>query len=775
MTMRKKTNKSKKSPPKPPVESVPVKEAVEDSPEELLQSTITPSLRVQPDHARVNGVFHRIVKTIGYPRKVEDGWLEAFLAASEPYDISLHIQPASINATLVLLHNQLIRQMSDLIASTAKGTPNPSLEIKHADTMRVYESLYKGEEKLFRVSLYVDNQANDLARLDLLTEKCKANMNAIMVIPKIVEYRVANGIKSMLPQAQDALDTNREFLTSSLSATFPFLYPVNSVKSGLFFAHEKNTLNPLFLDFDSMSNKHFFVLGISGSGKSYSAKFLIIQHLLANRTKVYILDPNAEYRQLAARMQGEIIDLSKHSNSQINLFDLAGEDYATKMLSLISVFDIITGGLTESQKGVLNEALLKVYANAGIHGSEPDTWKRVPPTFSDLKGVLANMLKGKNKRTEDKSTEVLNNRVRMYCKDGFFGFLDQQTKVNLQNEFIDFDLSMLPPQVKQLVMFAVLELISREIRKNKDPKVILIDEGWSLLRSKEAENYILEFIKTSRKYNASIGFITQEIEDLLRSDGGKSILNTTSTKILLRQNSSNLDLIAKTLALNSDEKNFLLRAGKGEGLLIGEQGRYEFKIKAPDEIHQLITTNPNEELPAEPVKVEKNVEVKKQPKIDLSKGYYALNGLSEGQRDELIKDGYSICKSRFTQAGGETYYFVKRQGRETGEHALFTWYIVDELQKKGIHAEVNGAVEPDITCTIANRKICFEIETGEVLYSHGPEYVKNKFQERKKQYDELIVVVTHKRFRARYSHLVQSTVLLRTQIVEKIAKLARAT
>jgi len=63
--------------------------------------------------------------------------------------------------------------------------------------------------------------------------------------------------------------------------------------------------------------------------------------------------------------------------------------------------------------------------------------------------------------------------------------------------------------------------------------------GWALLRSKEAEGYMLDFIKGSRKFGASIGFITQELEDLLSTDGGRSILNQTATKLLMRQNTTN--------------------------------------------------------------------------------------------------------------------------------------------------------------------------------------------------------------------------------------------
>jgi len=753
---------------KPPAQPVKVPERAV-KPVDLLQVAITPELDVKPDHAIVNGVFHRIVKAVGYPRKVEDCWLGAFLAASEPYDISLHVHPASINSTLVLLHNQIVKQTTDLASSTMKGTPNPSLEIKLADTTRVYEELYKGEEKLFRVSLYIDCQAQGLDKLDLLTEKCKANMNAALIIPKTVDYRMADGIKSMLAEGVDALSSQKEFLTSSLSATFPFLYPVDSSKQGLFFGHEHKTLNPLFIDFGKMSNKHFFVLGISGAGKSYAAKFLVTQQLLAQKAKVFILDPNAEYTGLASKMKGEVVKLSKDSDSIINLFDLAGEDFGDKMLTLISVFDIITGGLTESQKGILNQALTEVYRQKGIDSHKPASWGKNPPTFSDLRQVLLDMVarfKGKDAFWNDEqSAQSLLNRVLMYSEGGFFEFLDKPTRMDLRNDFVDFDLSELPSQVKQLVMFLVLELISREIRKDKEPKVVLIDEGWSLLRSKEAENYILEFIKTSRKYNASIGFITQEIEDLLRSDGGKSILNTTSTKILLRQNSSNLGLIAKILCLNEEERNFLLRAEKGHGLLITEQGRYEFAINAPPKIHDLITTDPSE------ICIRKRkVEPEEEELVSLRefKGYYESKLLTSRQKEQLRKEGYVMKQSHLLSYGGGKYYFIKKYKNESAEHAILCWAVDEEIRKNGGKPTTSPTVDADVTVMHDGRKICFEIETGEHLRFDGSEGVLEKMERRKKLCDDLFIVVTDRSLKPKYQAITGLPVLTRTEVSEAV-------
>ncbi|MBI5227180.1 DUF87 domain-containing protein [Candidatus Micrarchaeota archaeon] len=742
----------------------------EESTDEF-RNILTPSFDIKKDYALVNGEFHRFVKVTGYPRNVENGWLQAFLSKNESYDISVHIIPSTIQSILVYLHNQIIQQTSDLLLSTMKGTPNPSLEIKKTDTMRVYDALYKGEEKMFAVSVCVDNKADDPDELDLLTEKCKSNLNAQLMIPKVTEWRTADGIKTALPLAKDKLQSQRDFLTNSLAATFPFISPVETTKEGMLFAHEADTLNPIFVDLDKMSNKHFFVIGISGSGKSYTSKYLIMQQLFKEDTKLYILDPNGEYAALCESLNGHVVELSRESESIINIFDLAGEEFGSKMLSLMSAFDIIVGGLTESQKAVLNKALIRAYKRKGIIYDKPETWKKKAPTFGDLRKVLLEIKKqqsDKKQHTQDFTLESLLNRVEMYCEGNIFGFLDEQSRIDIEKGFVCFDLSKLPNPVKNLMMFATLEIIQREIKSDRKQKVVLIDEGWSLLRSKEATNYITEFVKTSRKYNTSLGFITQEIEDLLRSKAGRSILNTASIKILMRQNPSNIVLISNVLQLNEQAKIYLLTASKGFGLLITEQNTYKFFIKASEKIHELITTNPKE------VK-QRVIEVKKEDKkpirISLKKGIYLEKDLTEKKCNYLLSHGFILHKDRLEQAGGSPRHILKIRNNESPEHAFLCQktYELLKKQKQFKKIEMSTNSPGDVSAEINGRRIAFEIETGENFRAYNKEEHEEKFDRVRQKFDEFYIIVTD--YDKKYKYEKFGNVITRTEIEDTINKL----
>ena len=756
--------------------------------EDLSDEISKKSFELNPNYVKIEDTYHSFVKAIGYPRKVEDGWLQAFMSKNDGYDISIHIEPSSINQMLVFLHNQIIRQTSDLITSTSKGTPNPSLEIKLSDTKKLHNELYKGSEKLFGVSLYINNKSDSKQKLDLLLSKCKANLNSMLIMPKQISYSISEGLVSTMPLGLDVIGERRDFPTTTLAATFPFLSPSSSSKSGILFAHEESTLNPIFIDFNSMSNKHFFVIGISGSGKSYASKYLIMQALFSEDVKVHILDPNAEYNQLCNSLGGANIELSRDSENCINVFDLAGEDFGSKLLSLLSVFDILTGGLSEAQKGVLNNVLPKVYARKGIYADDPTTWILEPPIFSDMYAELWDTLKsysartGKSSQDIRRSIEVLLNRVGMYTKNGFFGFLDRPTKISLDKQLMNFDLSNLPSSVKPLVMFSVMDFISRQIRKDMKPKMLLIDEGWALLRSKEAESYLLDFIKTSRKYGASIGFVTQEIEDLLKSEGGRSVLNMTSTKILMRQNSTNMDQISRLLKLNENENEFLLRCRKGHGILITEKGHYKFFTQASRKMHDIITTDPDEvdKLKSELRRVlsSKGSELldiaKKESESKIFKPddtFYDMAELEKSQIEQLLRLDYVELNTTKFGRGGSTHFLVKPSSNETPMHHFLCKVVGEELRKYTTKIEFKQTSEPDVIASINGKKLYFEIETGS-WSKGGKRRLCEKFEPLCKKYGKNIyIVVAKKSLKSRYKKY--GTVLTRTDIKSKLPQIIK--
>jgi len=543
----------------------------------------------QPDYIKVNNHFNKIISAIGYPRTVEEGFLDKIITAAGNFDLSIHIEPFPIETTLTMLNRELQKQRADLFAAELKHSFQPSLEIQYKDTRSVLDSIQRGEEKLFNVSLYVNVKATSVEELDLQSKKIQSLLNSILVIPKVHKFRMAQGLRSVLPFGVNELGIKRNITTHALSAFFPFTSPFLILeKGGVFLGLNKNKL-PIIKDIFSLSNANGAILATSGSGKSFTAK-LIISRYLMNGTKIIVIDPQTEYVKLTEKYGGKVITLSRDSPTIINPLDLLGHTYVEKRLALLDMFRVMFGDLSEIQKAILDRAISKTYQSKGI--SEKNYEKKKPPILGDLYAQLESLSKQASQYEQTTYTALLN-RLSMYVT-GVFSFLNKPTQIDVNSNFITFNIGNMPKQVKPVMMFLILEYVYSMMKKDWQRKLLIVDEAWSLLQNTGEEGYVFEVVKTCRKFNLGLLLITQDVADLVNSKAGRAVLANSSYTILLRQKPAVIDSVIDVFHLSFAEREHLLTANVGEGLLLMENDHQEFKIIASPQEHELITTNPDE-------------------------------------------------------------------------------------------------------------------------------------------------------------------------------------
>ena len=138
---------------------------------DLLSSIAPQSFTSTPTEVKVNDTFARTIAVKGYPRSVEEGFLDKIITINGNFDIALHIEPYPIDTMMIMLNKELQKQRGDLWSLEQKGIINPTLEIQYSDTRKVLENLQKGNEKLFNISLYITCKGNTLEELNILTKK----------------------------------------------------------------------------------------------------------------------------------------------------------------------------------------------------------------------------------------------------------------------------------------------------------------------------------------------------------------------------------------------------------------------------------------------------------------------------------------------------------------------------------------------------------------------------------------------------------------------------
>jgi len=719
------------------------------------------------DTIKINQFYNRIVSVVGYPRTVEEGFLDKIITASGNFDLSIHIEPFPIEDTMVMLNRELQKQRADLYAAELKHSFQPSLEIQCQDTRAVLDSIQKGNEKLFNVSLYINVKAKDLKELDLLTRSIQSKLNSILIVPKVPKYRMTQGLRSVLPFGMNDLGIRRNITTNALSAFFPFTSPFLILeKGGVFLGLNKNKL-PVIKDIFGLANANGAILATSGSGKSYAAK-LIISRYLMNGTKVITIDPQNEYVKLTEKYGGSVITLSRDSETMINPLDLLGHNYVEKRLALMDMFRVMFGDLSEVQKAILDRAISQTYNKRGI--SETNYKDKAAPILGDLFKELERM--SSEASVYERTTYVaLLNRLRMYV-DGVFSFLNRETKIDVKKDFVTFNIGDMPKQVKPLMMFLILEYVYTTMKLDRERKLLVVDEAWSMLQNAGEEGFIFEVVKTCRKFNLGLLLITQDVADLLQSKAGRAVLANSSYTILLRQKPAIIDSVMDVFHLSFAEREHLLTSAVGEGLLMMENDHQEIKIIASPEEHNLITTKPDElialqaNIPPDTPPAKRKILIE----LDLQKGFYKKSTLTQEEEEYLLKNGYQQHTFVPLDSIKAVRYLVKRVGWHSYEHTFLLHAVYEEILRYTHKVSTDETartkgINPDIIFT--NEKgedVAIEIETGSNI-RHNQKYLIQKAQTLEKKYpNRWHFILTDSDYRKRYTNTFGKFILLRHHV-----------
>lgn len=418
----------------------------------------------------------------------------------------------------------------------------------------------------------------------------------------------------------------------------------------------------------------------------------------------------------------------------------------------MDLFKVMFGDLSEIQKAILDKAITETYAKKGI--DEKAGRRKKMPILSDLYDELETMSHkaGQNEKT---TYQALLNRLYMYTK-GVFSFMNRQTTLNFNSDFVCFNIGDMPKQVKPVIMFLILDYVYTKMKGSKDRKLLVVDEAWSLLGKTEEASYIFEIVKTCRKFNLGLLLITQDVEDLLSSRAGTAVLTNSSYSLLLRQKPSVIQNVVSVFNLSRHEKNYLLTAEQGRGILIMDNDHQELEVIASPEENRLITTKPDEINGFSDIEEEEDIK-DVNINLDLSKGLYFGSKLSSEEKNYLANHGYGVGK--FVPIGKTKYEecWVLENKVESLEHSFMVQNIKMEILKRNpkCQVETNVVLKPDIIFKKKNGKeVAIEVETGKSFRKHK-DRLKKKFEDLKLNYDgKIIVVLTNALYKDRYKSLL---------------------
>lgn len=729
----------------------------------LIEYLTSPSTIIQKPSEIEIEKHHQVITAINYPRVVDPGWLTRLIEMNLDFDLSIHINPYSVSTIVSMLENELKKLKTDIYALESEGKIVPQALIQqHEDTTSLLQLVQEGSEKMFDISLYIDAKGFTNEDVEKTSKIIRNTMNSLMIVPKIPSYQMLPALKSVLPIADDKLKVTRNITSSAAAACFPFaITSFETHATGILVGFNAINSIPIIIDPFELSNPNILVLGTSGGGKSYAIKLILMREFMEG-VDINVIDPQGEYTDLIKTFNGQIIKIAPGSDSIINPFDLMDQTLDDKKLSLLAFFRVLLGEMTEPQRAILDDTIDRTYEEKGVI-KDPKTWSKEPPILEDLYNEIMPLTRS-TKEIIYRPAMAIVNSLKSYVF-GPMRFMNQQTKINMNNRMISFDIRDSPDVGKGTLMFLILEYVYTQMKKSKTRKMLVIDEAWTILSSGEQSEYVLRLIKTCRKFNLSLVMITQDVEDVLSSRAGRAVLTNTASKILIKQDTAVLDEIVKQFNLNEAEKRFMKIATAGRALLIAETARIPIYIHASPEEHRIITTRPDELIHMEgemrrpvgkDVYREFNVNLKMHRKIDLT----------DDQFRQLEVREYSEVRVK-NLAGESDLFLIKNESDDTDEHFVLQHLILDEIKKYTGKGLIHHTKLPDVTFeTPDGRMVAIEVET-DVGMKRSLENMEGKLNVMKK-YDECFFVVENASILQDYKQQF-GTMITRTEVPARIA------
>ena len=444
-------------------------------------------------------------------------------------------------------------------------------------------------------------------------------------------------VDAFISSSVNRIDTLKNYYRSmpstTIAASFPMVDSIFQDPAGFYIGDSTASGYPVFIDFftrDSRAgriNSNMMVIGKSGSGKSYAVKS-ILTNLAADRTKMFILDPEQEYDVMTKNLGGKVIDVGTNKSGILNPFhimasleDLDAETeeegdeelsvdeklnksgnktFFTHLQFLEQFFRAILEGISSDAFETLNTLVVELYNKKGIN-QKTEIAKLKPtdyPIFDDLFKLIEDKLKTVKDAYYRQNLLVLETYIQKFATGGRNSDLwNGPTSILTDENLITFNFQTLfaskNNRLANAQMLLVFKYLNNEIINNKKfnddylaktgqnilrQVVIAVDEAHMFIDpdSPVALNFMAEMAKRIRKYQGMQIVITQNIKDFLGTPEiqrrSAAIINACQYSMILQLAPNDmadlLELYKSAGGINAREQEGIITAPRGRGFFI---------------------------------------------------------------------------------------------------------------------------------------------------------------------------------------------------------------
>lgn len=586
------------------------------------------SFEFKNKYFKIDEGYYRCMFLNNLPASLSDEFLSVLCDNDFPVTTTLTIQPVAQDKGLRIVRKQLTSIEANKIDAEKRAiragynpeTIQHSIKDAHIQAKALLEDMMDKNQKMFFVSITLMVYGETLDELNEHSEILKSKARQYTSQLQILDMQQEEAFKLTLPFGYRTKDLciERALTTESTSIFMPFSNQELFQAGGFYYGLNQISHNLIICNRTAMKTPSGFVLGSSGSGKSFATKREILNVLLNdNKTGVLIIDPENEYGDFCRAFGGTVMKIAADTTNYINPMDMP-PDYgldedddentplSTKknkaikkkseyIMSIIERMISIGNGadsssITPQQKTIVDRCVYRCY-NKYL---ENDFNLEYLPTLMDFQEEL-----DKEKEVSEDG-RLIAMGVEYYTR-GSLDIFAHKTNIDVRNRLVVFNVRDLGEQLRQIALIIVFDFIWNRMVENKNRGVrtyCYCDEIHIMFQSYYSANFLKQLYKRGRKYGMCITGLTQNVEDLLRSEQARGMIGNSDFIMMLNQSAEDLKILAGLLNISEAQMGYVTGADAGSGLLFAEKVIVPFVDRFPVDsyLYKLMSTKFGEEM-----------------------------------------------------------------------------------------------------------------------------------------------------------------------------------
>ena len=567
------------------------------------KDTICPdTIEFKNDYFKIGEKYGRVIFLKEYASYIKDNMVAELTDLNRNLMLSVDVIPIPMDEAVREVENRRLGVETNITNWQRRQNSNNNfsaiipydMEQARQESKEFLDDLTTRDQRMFLSVLTMVHTADTKEQLDSDTESLLTTARKHLCQFAILKWQQMDGLNTAMPFGVRKIDALRTLTTESLAVFIPFRVQEINHENGIYYGQNVISKNMIIANRRELLNGNSFILGVSGSGKSFTGKNEIVSVILRDpNADVVIIDPEREYSQLINALDGEVIHISATSDNHINAMDMNSEygDGANPVILksefILSLCEQLIGGnnLGPKQKSIIDRCTAAVYRHF-----QQGNYMGTPPTLQDFREELL-------KQNESEAKEIAL-AIELFT-NGSLNTFAKNTNVDTENRLICYDILDLGKQLLPIGMLVVLDSILNRITMNRQKgrnTYIFIDEIYLLFQHEYSANFLFTLWKRVRKYGAYCTGITQNVDDLLQSHTARTMLANSEFIVMLNQASTDRIELSKLLNISELQMGYITNVGAGQGLLKVGSALIPFVNKFPTntKLYKLMTTKPGE-------------------------------------------------------------------------------------------------------------------------------------------------------------------------------------